>query len=564
MTTNRISNGLTKILLVSCGLLLSIALNAQINTEVNLFGPKVISNDQVFGLTLSPNGNTAYFVNSFGGRKKLQLMQSEKVRGEWQTARPAFFSDQKFREIDPIVSPDGQRILYNSRKSFQKGATDEKDLDIWMVVQHKGKWRKPYPIDEINSDENETYATMAANGNIYFGLRSAKKGYGGNDIYVSRMVNGKYQQPLNLGYPINTKGDEGNSFIAPDESYMIFSTDSYAGSFGQTDLYISFNQNGKWSIPVNLGGEINSEQNDFCPTIFSTDTLVFARSQKVGDALIENIYATRINLPLLKALSTMQPTVVFDQVFPDGDAYGIAFSPESKYAYTTISNADRSVCEIYQLEIGANGNFVAPQKMDAWQITANVANPIISPDGTFALLRISESNKAPDLYISKKDEQGSWEKPVLLPENINTAIDQYYPELTAENHLYYSSNGDVFYAAYKDGQWQDPTPVKELNTAQFSESNIAISRDGKWLVFLSNRTGVYGAYDLFLSKKVGDSWSKPINLGAKINTNAMEYQPRFSLDNQTLYFTRSVFVDGKRQGRDEVQKVEIHKVLDSF
>lgn len=564
MTNYSISKGFKELFLMGCGLLLSMVVNAQINTEVKLFAPKIISNNQVFGLTLSPDGNTAYFVNSFGGRKKLQVMQSEKVRGEWQTAKPAFFSDQKFREIDPIVSPDGQRILYNSRKSFQKNATDEKDLDIWMVNQYNGKWGKPFPIDEINSDESETYATIAANGNIYFGLRSAKKGYGGNDIYVSRMVNGKYQEPVSLGYPINTKSDEGNGFIAPDESYIIFSSDSNTSSFGQADLYISFNQNGKWSIPINLGGEINSGQNDFCPTIFNKDTLVFARSNKVGDEIVENIYATKINLPLLKALATMQPTAVFDQVFPDGDAYGIGFSPESKYAYTTRSNVDRSVCEIYQLEIGTNGNFIKPQKMDIWQITSNVANPVISYDGTFALLRISENSSAPDLYISKKDDQGKWHKPILLPENINTTIDQYYPELTAENHLYYSSNGDVFYAGYKNGQWQNPTPVAELNTSQFSESNIAVSRDGKWLVFLSNRTGVYGAYDLFLSKKNGESWSKPINLGTKINTNAMEYQPRFSLDNQTLYFTRSVFVDGKRQGKDEVHKVEIHEVLNNF
>ena len=88
---------------------------------------------------------------------------------------------------------------------------------------------------------------------------------------------------MNLGYPINTKSDEGNSFIAPDESYMIFSSEGNTSGFGQADLYISFNQNGYWSIPVNLGSEINSAQNDFCPTIFNNDTLIFARSQKAGD-----------------------------------------------------------------------------------------------------------------------------------------------------------------------------------------------------------------------------------------------------------------------------------------
>lgn len=550
--------------LLSSSLFLNSAVNAQVNSEVKMFAPDIISNTKVFGLTISPDGNKTYFVNSFGGRKKLQIMQSEKANGKWQTPKPAFFSDQKFREIDPVVSPDGNSILYNSRKSFQKNAADDKDLDIWIVNRINGKWGKSFPITEINSNENETYATMAGNGNIYFGLRSDKKGYGGNDIYVSRLINGKYQEPVNLGYPINTKRDEGNSYIAADESYIIFSSDGNTSGFGQADLYISFNQNGKWSVPMNLGDEINSEQNDFCPSIFNDDTLLFARSQKVGDDLIENIYSAKINLLFLRALSGIQTKDVFDKTFSDGDLYGISFSPEGKYAYTTRSNADRSVCEVYRLEIGTDGCFKDPLKMDIWQLTPNVANPVISHDGAFALLRISETSKDPDLYISKKDPQGNWQKPVALPESINTAIDQYYPELTAENQLYYSSNGDVFNAEYKNGQWQNPKAVEELNTSNFSESNIAVSRDGKWLVFLSNRTGVYGAYDLFLSKREGEDWSKPINLGPKINTNAMEYQPRFSLDNKTLYFTRSVFLDGKRQGTDEVLKVEIDEVLDSF
>ncbi|MWB93068.1 hypothetical protein GON26_01725 [Flavobacterium sp. GA093] len=550
-------------LLGSC-LIFSVSLIAQINTEVTLFAPEIISNGKVFGLTLSPDGNKAYFVNSFGGRKKLQIMQSEKLNGHWQAPIPAFFSDRKFREIDPIVAADGNAILYNSRKSNRHKATDDKDLDIWMVKRNNGKWSKPFPVAEINSDENETYATMAANGNIYFGLRSNKKGYGGNDIYMSRLVEGKYQSPINLGYPINTKNDEGNSFIAADESYIIFSSDCNPSGFGQADLYISFNENGRWSVPLNLGAEINSAQNDFCPIIFNQDTLIFARSEKVGDDLTENIYYARINIPFLTALDKVKPTSVFDKVFPDGDVYGISFSPDGKHAYTTKSAADRSVCEIYQLDIGPDGSFINPKKMDIWQITPNVANPVISTDGTFAMLRISETGKDPDLYISKKDLLGNWQQPVRLPENINTPTDQYYPELTAENGLYYSSSGAVFYAEYKNRQWQNPEPVEGLNTKDFSESNIAVSRDGKWLVFLSNRTGVYGAYDLFLCKKSAECWSEPINLGSKINTNAMEYQPRFSIDNKTLYFTRSVFTDAKRQGRDEVLKVEIGEVLDKL
>lgn len=542
-------------------LLMGSQLAAQINTEVKLFEPQAISNGQSFGLTLSPGGNTAYFVNSFGGRQRLELMQTEKKNGKWTAPKPAFFSEKGIREIDPFVSPDGNTILYNSRRSNEK--LKEKDLDVWMLKKQNGKWGNPFPVDAINTPEQETYATMSANGNIYFGV-TKPGGYGGGDIYVSKLENGKYQAPKNIGFPVNTNKDEGNCFIAPDESYMIFSANGYTSNFGGFDLYISFNSNGKWSLPINLGDKINTGDNDFCPFILEKDTFYFARSKKEGEKMVENIYYTTLNISALRVMAMMQTTSVFDKVFPNGDVYGVTFSLDEKNVYTTLSNDSRSICEVYSLKTDSQGNYSNPEKMNIWQITPNVSNPVISHDGTFALLRISETGKDPDLYISRKDTQGNWQKPVPLPENINTSIDQYYPELTAENHLYYSSNGDVFYSEFKNGQWQDPSPVKEFNTSNFSESNIAVSRDGKWLVFLSNRTGIYGAYDLYLSKKTAEKWSEPINLGPGINTNAMEYQPRFSLDNKKLYFTRSVFTDGKRQGKDQVMEVQISDLLSKW
>lgn len=546
------------IILFFCGsCLFSITISAQINTAVKLLQPQVFSTGQSFGLTISPEGNMAYFVNSYGGRQQLEIMQSERKNGKWSLPTPAFFSRKGIREIDPFISPNGDIILYNSRRSISD--TKEKDLDVWMLKKHNGKWSDPFPVDAINTSEQETYATMSSNGNIYFGV-TKDGGYGSGDIYVSKLENGTYQTPFNVGLPVNTDKDEGNCFIASDESYMIFSANGYPSNFGGFDLYISFNQKGKWSTPINLGDKINTADNDFCPFITHGDTLYFSRSKKEGEKMIENIYFTTLNIPLLKAMTNIQTEVVLAKAFPDGDVYGICFSPDGKTAYTTLSNETRTVCEVYSLNRNTDGTFSHPQKMSVWNITANVSNPVISYDGLFALLRISSVGKNPDLYISQKDSHGNWQQPVLLPEHINTEIDQYYPELTAENHLYYSSNGDVFFSEYKNGNWQEPKPVKELNTS-FSESNIAISRDGKFLVFLSDRTGGYGSYDLFICKKLKNRWSEPINLGAKINTNIMEYQPRFSIDNTELYFTRSIFKEGKRQGKDVVQKVNITELL---
>jgi len=428
------------------------------------------------------------------------------------------------------------------------------------VKKQAGKWGKPFPVDAINTREQETYATMSANGNIYFGVTKAG-GYGGSDIYVSTWVNGQYEIPKNIGFPVNTDKDEGNCFIAPDESYIIFSADGYQSNYGGFDLYISFNLKGTWSVPINLGDKVNTADNDFCPIIFGKNTLYFSRSKNDGVKFTENIYYTTLNIPLLRTMIMEEAGSVFDKTFPDGDVYGISFSSDGKTVYTTRSNDSRTVCEVYGITLDDRGNHLQPQRIREWNTTTNVSNPVISHDNSFALLRISEPGENPDLYISRKDNHGNWQKPVALPASINTAADQYYPELTAENHLYYSSNGDLYFAAYTNGQWQNPVPIHALNTTAFSESNVAISRDGRFLVFLSNRTGSYGSYDLFICKKENGQWSEPVNLGPKINTTAMEYQPRFSIDNTTLYFTRSVFIAGKRQGKDEVLQVKIADLM---
>ncbi len=537
-----------------CVALRSLAQNAD---PVRVFDSGNISNNQAFGISFSHSGDTAFFVRSYGGRTRLSIMQSIRVKGQWQVPVPAFFSTPGIREIDPMVSPDGNTILFNSRKDTGKQL--EKDLDIWMIRRSNGHWGSPIPVHEVNTAEQETYATITSNRNLYFNVNKPG-GFGGTDIYVSKWKNGKYQSPVNIGFPINTQQDESNCFIAADESYMIFSANGYTANFGGHDLYISFKIGEQWSTPMNLGNQINSPYNDFCPFITKDSTLYFSRSQKEGDLLVENIFYTRLNLSLLHSMAKLKEENVFANAFPEGNVYGITFSHKGNTAFTTLSNATRSFCEIWMVQKNASGVWTKSQRMSDWHITKNVSNPVISHDQSFALLRISEIDTVPDLYISRKEKNGQWTTPIALPAYINSPIDEYYPELTDSNHLYYSSKGDLYHARFKDGEWQAPHPVSSLNTS-YAESNAAVSRSGRFLVFMSNRPGGYGTFDLYISKKGLHGWENPINLGSTINTNAMEYQPRFSTDDQDLYFTRSVFSNGTRQGKEQVLKVSVKELL---
>jgi hypothetical protein len=78
------------------------------------------------------------------------------------------------------------------------------------------------------------------------------------DIYRAPRIDGVYREVLNLGPVINTEHSEYDLVIAPDESFLVFSS-TRPGGFGEVDLYISFRTpDGAWSEPKNLGPEVNA------------------------------------------------------------------------------------------------------------------------------------------------------------------------------------------------------------------------------------------------------------------------------------------------------------------
>ena len=143
----------------------------------------------------------------------------------------------------------------------------------WRKNQAEG-WSEPKNIGEpVNTKGWELGCSVASNGTLYF----STTGISGNpDLYKSRLVNGKYQEPESLGEAINTVYSETDPFIAPDESYILFASQgrpdglSEAGasvSYPRGDLYISFYKEGKWTAAKNLGPPVNSTAEESNPWV---------------------------------------------------------------------------------------------------------------------------------------------------------------------------------------------------------------------------------------------------------------------------------------------------------
>jgi Tol biopolymer transport system component len=140
--------------------------------------------------------------------------------------------------------------------------------DQYFVIREGDGWGTPVKLDTvINSVASEWHISITDNSIMYFASErelgtSALHG----DIYRAEFVTGKWTNRVKLPYPINTNFNDSDPLIAPDESFLIFHSDR-PGGYGEHDLYISFNREGKWSDPQNLGAKINSPGWEMAPSL---------------------------------------------------------------------------------------------------------------------------------------------------------------------------------------------------------------------------------------------------------------------------------------------------------
>lgn len=191
--------------------------------------------------------------------------------------KPVLLSFQgQYRAGDFTFAPDGKTLYFASNRPL-KGNRGYGD-NLWKVEIPEGNSPNPQPLPPvINSELHESYPSLAANGNLYFFRRMRKNE---DEIYMSRLVNGKYMEAENLGPAINSEYDEWDAYIAPDESYIIFCS-TKPGGYGRDDLYISFRKKaGLWTRALNMGPEMNSPASDNRPYVTIDGKYLFFTSSR--------------------------------------------------------------------------------------------------------------------------------------------------------------------------------------------------------------------------------------------------------------------------------------------
>jgi len=242
-----------------------------------VFAPGLVSTPATeFNAAFSPDGNWFFYSVNLGGRETMKYMQYSNNR--WTAPKFASFLSPQ-NDCDPFFSHDGNRLYFISTRPKKDQPLSE-DWDIWYVERAASGWSEPINIGPpVNSDNDEYYVSFTRDGTIYF-ASDREGGLGSFDIYQSRFVDGQFVAPENLGNSVNSRFLEHDPFIAPDESYIIFTSVDRPEGFGTGDLYISFRKNeGTWSDAENMGKSFNTRGYDFCPIVSPDEKYFFFTRQ---------------------------------------------------------------------------------------------------------------------------------------------------------------------------------------------------------------------------------------------------------------------------------------------
>lgn len=239
---------------------------APINVIITNMGDSINSSYPDYSPALSADEKTIIFTSrrpgSTGGDKDLEdhfyediYIAYKKSDSTWTT--PASISpsiNTITNEASDGLSADAQTLLIYK---------DANGGDIYYSSLNGNDWTPPQSIGSaINTSSWETSACLSPDGNTLYFVSDRKGGLGGRDIWKStKLPNGTWSFAQNVGPPINTPYDEESPFIHPSGNVLFFSSKGHQ-SIGGFDIFFSTKGDKGWEEPLNIGYPINTTDDD--------------------------------------------------------------------------------------------------------------------------------------------------------------------------------------------------------------------------------------------------------------------------------------------------------------
>ncbi|MCF8234014.1 MAG: OmpA family protein [Bacteroidales bacterium] len=256
-------------------------------------GPAVNSIYNDYMNYVTADNQYLYFTRTVpdSGRREFSenIYRAGNIDSTWKSTVLLNESLKYFGSIGALtLSPDGKYLFFVSCHA----ADGYGSCDLYYSGKKGEEWVSPRNLgDVINSSAWDSQPSFSSDGRTLYFVSARPDGHGGSDIWKSVLSDeGRWSIPQNLGLPINTSGEEMAPFIHPDGRTLYFSSDGHLG-LGEKDLFVSKRQqDGTWSKPFNLGYPINTEADEINIIVDAAGNKGYISTDKLGGYGKKDIY----------------------------------------------------------------------------------------------------------------------------------------------------------------------------------------------------------------------------------------------------------------------------------
>jgi tetratricopeptide (TPR) repeat protein len=315
------------------------------------------------------------------------LYFTKKVNGRWTAPRniiPDLGLGFEEKNFPTSISSDGRELYI-----YRQGA--DYDGNIFVTRRDKNdKWSNLVRLnDNINTKYWESHATISHDGKKLYFTSNRKGSYGGErglDIYVSeRDSTGDWGPAKNLGPNINTVYSEESPFLGKDDKTLFFSSRGHLNIGGYDVFYSSKLANGEWSVPLNMGYPLNSTDDDLFFDPVNDGYQAFYAIDDSGGFGLQDIYRIEIfskDHPRKFFVRGIVQVKDLQYLFRDSVKIS-AFNREDPNA-SVIVYSDPATGE-YKFEVPQGNYSLAFEAAGAEKTIKNLDLPLTSPLDSFVL-----------------------------------------------------------------------------------------------------------------------------------------------------------------------------------
>jgi Tol biopolymer transport system component len=236
---------------------------AAVVPAATVFKPFPIPADAyLMDVAFADGGKTMYVTQISGAAHTIVV--STLQQGTWSAPKPASFSGQ-WRDLEEVLSPDGRTMIFASNRPANG---DKKAIDayfghkfrparggnLWQTSWDGTSWSDPVRLpDGVNANTSTFSPALAGDGTLYFMRASGPKFT--FHIFVANRVSGKYSTSTLAPFSDYSYSDVDPT-VAPDNSFVVFSSNRPPAPQGTSGLFIAYNHDGTWSAPRYIGEKI--------------------------------------------------------------------------------------------------------------------------------------------------------------------------------------------------------------------------------------------------------------------------------------------------------------------